>query len=374
MASPVIPSRHGSRAASPADAGQAAAAAERTDSLARRNLMDAPRYNQAGSTSQQRRQVQYVHPQQSLQHAARLQRPSSGTAGKAKATHVSLAQLLSVPTGGAAVVAVAAAGSGRSAQQPRQAQRTPPGMRRNNSGSKRGREALGASRHPSGKHNRATHKATQCSCLHLHISSLCPPTSLICATAVSCASAPTLIASFCRRGSGDAQAAGPEQALLPIRGAAPHAVHASQGPLPHCCTPGAGPLPASGSSCRCSPAPRPSSFSAAGHDGASGGRFQCAGLTAAQQQRCWQRRGSAWRQCTCQSPGGRPAPDPGCVSAGGGHAAQAAGGAGAAAGSHGKEPRPLAAGGGRRGPVSAPGRRVCVTWQVGPAALPPLAP
>ena len=149
MASPVLPSRHGSRASTPAAAGQSGAMAERTDSLARRNLMDAPRYNQAGSTAQQQwRHVQYVHPQQSLQHAARLQRSSSEGA---KATHVSLAQLLGAPTGGGAVAAVAAAGSGRPVQQAKQAQHTPPGMRRNNSGSKRGREALGASRNPSGK-------------------------------------------------------------------------------------------------------------------------------------------------------------------------------------------------------------------------------
>ena len=154
MASPVLPSRHGSRAGTPAAAGQPVGVVERADSLARRNLMDAPRYSQGGSAAvqQQRRQVQYVHPQQSLQHAARQQRQASEEAGEAKATHVSLAQLLGVPTSGSAALAAgAAAASRRVMQVPNQVRRTPPSLRRHNSGSKRGREALGASRHPSGK-------------------------------------------------------------------------------------------------------------------------------------------------------------------------------------------------------------------------------
>lgn len=164
MASPVLPSRHGSRCATPAAAGQAAQEclpAERADSLARRSLMGGPGYSAVSSAAAQQQRPQYVHPQQSLQHAARQQQPSSAGAGHAKASHVSLTQLLAMPSSVATAAAVA---SGRPALRPKQAGQAATGMRRNNSGAKRGREAMGASRRPSGKPCSVARPAWRCMC------------------------------------------------------------------------------------------------------------------------------------------------------------------------------------------------------------------
>lgn len=190
MASPVLPTRPCSACDTPAEGGgdEDAAAACHENSVAKRNLMDVLRSKESAPPARQAQQPRqpppFVHPQQSLQHAARPQpaggahqqqlhlqpwqrqrqgsRPGSGgasaaapqgrpsSAGPAKASHVSLAQLLAGPS--AKQASAAAADSAQDVLRPRQAAPAGPQRpRRHNSGSKRGREALGASRPPSGK-------------------------------------------------------------------------------------------------------------------------------------------------------------------------------------------------------------------------------
>lgn len=188
MASPVLPTRHGSCCGTPGseadgcyeeeDWEQEEEQAARENSMAKRNLMDVLQSREAEAGQQQRgggsggggrQQVQYVHPQRSLQHAARHQRQQQqqheqhhlqpwqrqgnsrpGSAGPQQAAHtthtrVSLAQLMAAPAAGGRPSSAAVGGSrgGHGAQ---------PHTLRQNSGAKRGREEVpGASRAPSGK-------------------------------------------------------------------------------------------------------------------------------------------------------------------------------------------------------------------------------
>lgn len=142
--SPVLPTRPASACDSEGEEG---GAAERADSLARRNLMGVSQY-----AVQQPRQ-RYVHPQQSLHHAARKQAPSAEPAGQqqharnraanaasTKATHVSLAQLLGRPGDRPGA---APASSCQAVLRPKQRAASQQPVTRTNSGLKRGRGPSG---------------------------------------------------------------------------------------------------------------------------------------------------------------------------------------------------------------------------------------
>lgn len=132
MASPVLLSRPGSAAATPATeaAGSEEAAGCAANVLAKRNLMDVLRSKETGAVRQQ--------PLQAWQRQAGGAPPAKHAAGgrggkaQAKASHVSLVQLLAAPAGGQAGPGGQPALAGQ-----------------HSAGVKRGREALGASRPPS---------------------------------------------------------------------------------------------------------------------------------------------------------------------------------------------------------------------------------
>lgn len=116
MASPVLPSQPCSAAASPAwptSAGGgsvAPGAGAPAVVVAKRNLMDVLRSKETGSVRSQHGLANQQQPQQSLQprqgsrHAAvamqQQQRPAIQAKARAKASHVVLGELLSLPTGG----------------------------------------------------------------------------------------------------------------------------------------------------------------------------------------------------------------------------------------------------------------------------------
>lgn len=189
MASPVLPSRPGSAVYSEDDSEgwsdeDSHEGVGRESSLAKRNLMEVLRSREpagaAAAAAPRLQQHAYVHPQASLQHAARQQqapqqasghpgsRPgSAGVQPVAKATRVSLAQLMAAPASAAPAAAQPAPAKTRPASgsrpasagsRPTSASARPASAAgrqalatRQNSGAKRGREALAASRRLSGK-------------------------------------------------------------------------------------------------------------------------------------------------------------------------------------------------------------------------------
>lgn len=177
MASPVLPSRPGSGGGTQAGLALGGEAEEGSDGdysegdnglpaavLAKRNLMDVLRSKEAGVAPQQLSMQHRRHMQQHPPHLGQQPRQQQGVQGSSrpvmahrpqpwqqqrsappaaaagtKATHVSLAQLLAAPL------------AGGQPQACRQGRPAGGGMgRQPSTGAKRGREALGVSRAPSG--------------------------------------------------------------------------------------------------------------------------------------------------------------------------------------------------------------------------------
>ena len=341
MASPVLPTRPASEYAeghseggwSDEDGGCGwDEGAGREASLAKRNLMDVLRSREAagaaGAAAQRQQQHAYVHPQASLQHAARQQRAaqpagsrpgSAGAQPAAKATRVSLAQLLAGP--GAATqpppaqpppapgARPASAGSrpASGSARPTSAAGRQALAARQNSGAKRGREVLAASRQLPGKPAlvRSMLQRLLLSCSPTHAIQPAPSPS---ARAHTCCAPP-----LARRGRArhHTQAPRPVQALLPLRGAAQAAVAAAHRPHQPAVAPHT--APAGGHGARRRP----------GRSGAGGARVcERAGVAGARRRVARRRLRPAVGRQRAQQPAdaGWLAPEPRCRDAGSGHA------------------------------------------------------